>query len=143
MAAVVLMLLGVQVRVSRQRILESAMKVMSLYAGGRAVLELEYFGEAGTGLGPTLEFFTLLSHELQRKGLGMWRSDHSGTACHLQVFSMPAQQRFVHTWHTASSTMKSSVLSLSLCAHQVAGCTLTEHQHTVAGLTNVTAQMAA
>ena len=65
---------------SRQRILDSAIKVMSLYAGGRAVLELEYFGEAGTGLGPTLEFFTLLSHELQRKGLGMWRSDHSGAA---------------------------------------------------------------
>ena len=29
----------------------------------------------GTGLGPTLEFYTLLSHELQRKGLGMWHSD--------------------------------------------------------------------
>ena len=67
-----------QVRVSRQRILDSALKVMSLYAGSRAVLELEYFGEAGTGLGPTLEFFTLLSHELQRKGLRMWRSDHTG-----------------------------------------------------------------
>ena len=65
-------------RVSRQRILDSAMKVMSLYASSRAVLELEYFGEAGTGLGPTLEFFTLLSHELQRKGLRMWRCDHTG-----------------------------------------------------------------
>lgn len=72
------MLPAVQVRVSRQRILDSAMKVMSLYASSRAVLELEYFGEAGTGLGPTLEFFTLLSHELQRKGLRMWRCDHTG-----------------------------------------------------------------
>lgn len=60
---------------SRKRILESAIKVMDLYAGSRSVLELEYFGEAGTGLGPTLEFYTLLSYELQRKGLGMWRSD--------------------------------------------------------------------
>lgn len=25
------------------------------------------------GLGPTLEFYTLLSHELQRKSLGLWR----------------------------------------------------------------------
>ena len=48
---------------------------MELYAGSRAMLELEYFGEAGTGLGPTLEFYTLLSHELQRRGLGMWRGD--------------------------------------------------------------------
>lgn len=68
-----------QVRVSRARILDSATKVMELYASSRAVLELEYFGEVGTGLGPTLEFYTLLSHELQKKGLGMWRAD---TTCH-------------------------------------------------------------
>ncbi len=68
-------LLAVQVRVSRKNMLLSAEKVMETYASHRAVLELEYFGEVGTGLGPTLEFYTLLSHELQRKGLGMWRSD--------------------------------------------------------------------
>ena len=28
---------------------------------------------AHAGLGPTLEFYTLLSHELQRKSLGLWR----------------------------------------------------------------------
>lgn len=27
----------------------------------------------GAGLGPTLEFYTLLSHELQRRSLGIWR----------------------------------------------------------------------
>lgn len=64
-----------KVRVSRKRILDSAMKVMELYAKNRAVLELEYFGEVGTGLGPTLEFYTLLSHELQRKSLGLWRHE--------------------------------------------------------------------
>lgn len=59
-----------QVRVSRRRILDSAQKVMELYAASRVVLELEYFGEVGTGLGPTLEFYTLLAHELQVRGLG-------------------------------------------------------------------------
>ncbi len=68
-------LLTMQVRVSRKNMLLSAEKVMETYASHRAVLELEYFGEVGTGLGPTLEFYTLLSHELQRKGLAMWRSD--------------------------------------------------------------------
>uniref|UniRef100_A0A061SJU8 HECT-type E3 ubiquitin transferase n=1 Tax=Tetraselmis sp. GSL018 TaxID=582737 RepID=A0A061SJU8_9CHLO len=62
-----------KVRVSRSRILESAFKIMELYASRRPVLEVEYVGETGTGLGPTLEFYTLLSHELQRKALGMWR----------------------------------------------------------------------
>lgn len=67
-----------KVRVSRNRILDSAAKVMELYSSQKAVLEVEYFGEVGTGLGPTLEFYTLLSHDLQKVGLQMWRSgsDH-------------------------------------------------------------------
>ncbi|XP_073148393.1 E3 ubiquitin-protein ligase UPL3 [Henckelia pumila] len=63
-----------KVRVSRNRILDSAAKVMEMYSSQKAVLEVEYFGEVGTGLGPTLEFYTLLSHDLQKVGLGMWRS---------------------------------------------------------------------
>ena len=50
---------------SRRRILDSAQKVLELYGGSRMILELEFFGEVGTGLGPTLEFYTLLAHELQ------------------------------------------------------------------------------
>ena len=53
---------------------------MELYAKQRTVLELEYFGEVGTGLGPTLEFFTLLSHELQKRSLGMWRHEDNVTS---------------------------------------------------------------
>lgn len=67
-----------QVRVSRRKVLESAKKVMEMYAKSRALLELEFFDEAGTGLGPTLEFYTLLAHELQKRGLGMWRNDDGG-----------------------------------------------------------------
>ncbi|CBI17334.3 unnamed protein product, partial [Vitis vinifera] len=63
-----------KVRVSRNRILDSARKVMEMYSSQKAVLEVEYFGEVGTGLGPTLEFYTLLSHDLQKAELGMWRS---------------------------------------------------------------------
>ncbi|KAK4405347.1 E3 ubiquitin-protein ligase UPL3 [Sesamum angolense] len=63
-----------KVRVSRNWILDSAAKVMEMYSSKKAVLEVEYFGEVGTGLGPTLEFYTLLSQELQKVGLGMWRS---------------------------------------------------------------------
>lgn len=48
---------------------------MELYSKHRSVLEIEYFGEAGTGLGPTLEFYTLLSHDLQKCSLDMWRHE--------------------------------------------------------------------
>ncbi|KAK7409762.1 hypothetical protein VNO78_00055 [Psophocarpus tetragonolobus] len=63
-----------KVRVSRNRVLDSAAKVMEMYSSQKAVLEVEYFGEVGTGLGPTLEFYTILSHDLQKVELQMWRS---------------------------------------------------------------------
>ncbi|KAI5073229.1 hypothetical protein GOP47_0011242 [Adiantum capillus-veneris] len=68
-----------KVRVSRNRILDSAAKVMELYSGHKAVLEVEYFGEVGTGLGPTLEFYTLLSHDLQKASLEMWRTSSTAS----------------------------------------------------------------
>ena len=36
-------------------------------------LEIHYEGEVGTGLGPTLEFYSLVSKELQRSDLGLWK----------------------------------------------------------------------
>lgn len=62
-----------KVRISRHRMLESAVKVFELYAGSRAALEVEYFEEVGTGLGPTLEFYAIVSQELRRKDLKLWR----------------------------------------------------------------------
>ena len=68
-----------KVCVSRSYILDSATKVMEMYSNQKSVLEVEYFGEVGTGLGPTLEFYTLLSHELQKSALRMWRTTSSPT----------------------------------------------------------------
>lgn len=62
-----------KVRVHRQRILESAIKVMNFYSTHNTVLEVQYFDEAGIGLGPTLEFYTMASRELQRIDLRLWR----------------------------------------------------------------------
>ncbi|KAL7195450.1 hypothetical protein ACSBR1_035636 [Camellia fascicularis] len=62
--------------VHRNCILESAAQMMDLHARQKAILEVEYSEEVGTGLGPTLEFYTLVSHEFQKSGLGMWREDH-------------------------------------------------------------------
>jgi len=61
-----------KVRISRTRVMDSALKVMDLYASHKAMLEVEYFGEVGTGLGPTLEFYTLVSRELRRHELHLW-----------------------------------------------------------------------
>lgn len=70
-----------KVRISRARILDSAMKVMELYGSSPSVLEVEYFEEVGTGLGPTLEFYSTVSKEFSKKKLKIWRETdgHSGT----------------------------------------------------------------
>lgn len=62
-----------KVRISRSHILESARKVFGRYANADSRLEVEFYGEVGSGLGPTLEFYTLLSREFQRANLSMWK----------------------------------------------------------------------
>ncbi|KAF8889303.1 hypothetical protein BD779DRAFT_1611065 [Infundibulicybe gibba] len=62
-----------KVRISRKHILESAVKVFELYGSSSSVLEVEYFEEVGTGLGPTLEFYSMVSKEFARKDLKIWR----------------------------------------------------------------------
>jgi len=65
-----------QVRVSRGKILGSAMKIMNLYAHNtNEILEVNYYNESGVGEGPTLEFYTLMSQELQKRSLQLWRDD--------------------------------------------------------------------
>ncbi|MED6170603.1 E3 ubiquitin-protein ligase upl4 [Stylosanthes scabra] len=64
-----------KILVYRNRILESAAQMMDLHARNKVVLEVEYDEEVGTGLGPTLEFYTLVCQELQKSGLGIWRDD--------------------------------------------------------------------
>ncbi|CAA6673508.1 unnamed protein product [Spirodela intermedia] len=75
-----------KVRVSRARILESAAKVLGMYSGQKTVLDVEFLGEVGTGLGPTLEYYTLLSREFHSVELGMWRhSSFSGRSSSMQI----------------------------------------------------------
>ncbi|KAL9101885.1 MAG: hypothetical protein Q9163_002906 [Psora crenata] len=64
-----------KVRISRSRILESACKVMEIYGDSSSILEIEYFDEVGTGLGPTLEFYSTVSKEFSKKKTRMWRTN--------------------------------------------------------------------
>lgn len=51
------------------------MKVMELYGSSPSILEVEYFEEVGTGLGPTLEFYSTVSKEFSKKKLKIWREN--------------------------------------------------------------------
>lgn len=69
-----------KVRISRSKILESALKVMELYGASQSILEVEYFEEVGTGLGPTLEFYSTVSKEFSKKKLKLWRETDGNEA---------------------------------------------------------------
>ena len=67
-----------KVKLNRVHLLESARKIFAQNLSKRAFLEVEYVNEEGTGLGPTLEFYYLVSKELRDvKALWHETSDHS------------------------------------------------------------------
>lgn len=53
-------------------LLSWAMNVMRVHATHKSILEIEFLGEQGTGLGPSLEFYSLVAAEVQRKDLRLW-----------------------------------------------------------------------
>uniref|UniRef100_A0A8D8T8I7 E3 ubiquitin-protein ligase n=1 Tax=Cacopsylla melanoneura TaxID=428564 RepID=A0A8D8T8I7_9HEMI len=57
------------------KLLAWAKQVMLTHCDHKSILEVEFLGEEGTGLGPTLEFYALVAAELQRRDLGMWLCD--------------------------------------------------------------------
>jgi E3 ubiquitin-protein ligase TRIP12 len=88
-----------KVRISRSKILESAVKVMDLYGASQSILEVEYFDEVGTGLGPTLEFYSTVSKEFCKKKLKLWRdndpnSDDEYVSGSNGLFPRPVSEEF-------------------------------------------------
>ncbi len=61
--------------ISRENLSGQAEMIMAELAHSRSLLEIQYENEVGTGLGPTLEFYTLVSKELQRADLSLWKGD--------------------------------------------------------------------
>ena len=55
--------------------LKQAEQVVNELAQSRSLLEIQYENEVGTGLGPTMEFYTLVSKELQRADLSLWKGE--------------------------------------------------------------------
>ncbi|XP_052267734.1 E3 ubiquitin-protein ligase HECTD1-like isoform X2 [Dreissena polymorpha] len=57
------------------KLLDWAIQLMHFHCRRKSVLEIEFQGEEGTGLGPTLEFYALVAAELQKSSIGMWICD--------------------------------------------------------------------
>lgn len=74
-----------KVRISRKMMLQSAVKVLGMYGSTPGILEIEYFDEEGSGLGPTLEFYSTVSKEFSKKKLRLWRDEEPRQASDVDV----------------------------------------------------------
>ncbi|VDK88232.1 unnamed protein product [Litomosoides sigmodontis] len=61
-----------KVSVRRDDLLRQAEQTFHHLGCSRAMLEVGFEGEAGTGFGPTLEFYSTVSREIQKSSLRLW-----------------------------------------------------------------------
>lgn len=72
-----------KIKISRTDILNSMCAIMELYSTTKDLVEIQYQNEIGSGLGPTLEFYSTVSSEIRRtsganfknQNLIIWRPD--------------------------------------------------------------------
>mmetsp|Transcript_99855 Transcript_99855/g.177724 ORF Transcript_99855/g.177724 Transcript_99855/m.177724 type:complete len:1782 (+) Transcript_99855:114-5459(+) len=106
-----------KVRISRQRLMDSAVKVMNLYGAGTALLEVEYAGEVGTGSGPTLEFYAQVADALRNSDPCLFRKGTPGG----MIFPEPYDQ----DWLRGEAQAAQQILErFRLLGHMVAKCIL-------------------
>lgn len=61
--------------VSRNDIFKNAENLFNDLGTSKSLLEIQYENEVGTGLGPTLEFYALVSKDFQKAELEMWKGE--------------------------------------------------------------------
>ncbi|CAE8582871.1 unnamed protein product [Polarella glacialis] len=107
-----------KVRISRQRLLDSAVKVMNLYGAGNAILEVEYVGEVGTGSGPTLEFYAQVAEILRTSEPRLFREGTPGG----MVFPYPWDPEWLRKGEAQAA--QQILERFRLLGHVVAKCIL-------------------
>jgi len=88
-----------RVKVPREEteLLQYAIRLLDFHAGRKAILEIEFRDEEGTGLGPSLEFYALVAKELQKKELGIWvASDALNNGTSETLFSGQKADLYAH-----------------------------------------------
>uniref|UniRef100_A0A915ES34 E3 ubiquitin-protein ligase n=1 Tax=Ditylenchus dipsaci TaxID=166011 RepID=A0A915ES34_9BILA len=61
-----------KVSINRTNLLKDAQQTLTQLGSSKAMLEVGFDGEVGTGFGPTLEFYSTLSKEIQKHSLKLW-----------------------------------------------------------------------
>ena len=82
----------VKLRVSRNAVFKSALKLLKEYGLLPSILEIQFFDEVGSGLGPTLEFYSMVSRCFSERP-DMWRKTNLRlTSSDTSLFPLPIIQ---------------------------------------------------
>eukprot|EP01080_Neovahlkampfia_damariscottae_P001758 gene1758-527_t len=65
-----------KLKVEREKIFQFANEIFNKYGLSRCILEYQYKDEVGVGLGPTIEFYSLVSKEFKKSKLNIWINDN-------------------------------------------------------------------
>ncbi|XP_044947062.1 E3 ubiquitin-protein ligase UPL4-like [Hordeum vulgare subsp. vulgare] len=98
-------------KVTRDNILESAASMMTKHGSSTKTIEVVFVGEVGTGRGPTFEFYSTVSHELQRLGIGMWRGDNNARKAGEAGFVRSSFGLFPQPWSSVGTSTRGIELS--------------------------------
>lgn len=71
--------------VNREDLFRQSEIILNELTNSKTVLEIQYENEVGTGLGPTLEFYALVSREMQNAELELWRDEEVPTSQSIQA----------------------------------------------------------
>lgn len=66
-----------KIKVSRDKALDETLQNLDAYTTNKYLLEFEFFNEEGTGLGPTLEYYSVIAEELKNPVHNLWRKSDS------------------------------------------------------------------
>lgn len=55
------------------------MMIFECFGDSKGLIEFEYIGEEGTGLGPTLEYYSLVIEECMKQSQILWRETSDNT----------------------------------------------------------------
>lgn len=87
----------------RDDVLQSAMSLLRHANALESELSIQFTGETGHGLGPTIEFYTLVCRELQLSSLGLWVSE--------EVRPMDAASELTDASVSMDGSVEASVMS--------------------------------
>ena len=75
-----------KIKIFRSSILDDSLKISSYYLSDKHILEFEFFHEEGSGLGPTLEYYSLIAQEIKKDANQILRITDDGA-----LFPKPKQ----------------------------------------------------